>query len=72
MKTFLEHAEELDEASLSTLALVGALIMGIATGDHSAHVKDIDKKQWKQDYNALTVPQRKKVDHMIDKIGKRK
>ena len=68
MKDFFqlrEEMEQLDEKTkLARIALVGAIVAGIVATGHGGLVKVAQVRDYEQTGNALTVPQRKKVDSM--------
>lgn len=71
MISFKQYIEEehLEEGRLSKLALIGAIILGVASGD-AAQVSSRDVQKWKSDYNSLTVKNKKKVLSLIGNQSK--
>lgn len=66
-----EGNNSLEESKLAKMALIGAIVLGVAAGN-AAQVSSRDVKSWKQDFNSLTVQNKRKVLGLIGKSGDKK
>lgn len=65
MKQSDKEMNEISEGKLARLALVGAIVLGVASGN-AAQVSNREINNWKRDFNSLTIKDKKKVLGMID------